>query len=368
MLARRTACIQYQGRCSIGRQRHRKLRELRRTGREPRPMTGKPLQPPGKRTMALFNRKPRPPRELVFTPLAASEYNEAGSRQGTARPSRNPSSADLHSAVSPICNRQGLGTDWLSDAGERHAECNSAIRQIKNLRYGKSSRNAMKFGDSTARCDTNLTNWHESLQKDGRLAFGRRGRRNPGAQRATRAAPLRLAPPPAATNLCSAPDSLTLIGGSSRLTVIRSFRFVCQAGMVGRVTPCAPNPECNQRRARSDAPYPNSHKTRVLSPKCPHGSNNGRTDGKIAARTERLPARSGRLPAQVVKSSHGMENGRTNGRIAARKWKLSAQIGKSSARNDFSSHESIRPRSSAATKTGQARAKHDNSMSIRFLI
>jgi hypothetical protein len=44
-------------------------------------------------------------------------------------------SAELHSAVSQICN---LRSRWLAKANwniRRAAECNSAIQQIKNLRY-----------------------------------------------------------------------------------------------------------------------------------------------------------------------------------------------------------------------------------------
>jgi 4-hydroxy-3-methylbut-2-en-1-yl diphosphate synthase IspG/GcpE len=44
-------------------------------------------------------------------------------------------SAELHSAVSQICNlRRWRNTKAVRAAG-RFAECNSAIRQIKNLRY-----------------------------------------------------------------------------------------------------------------------------------------------------------------------------------------------------------------------------------------
>ena len=75
-------------------------------------------------------------------------------RKAAARQSRNQSSAELHSAVSPICNRQDVGAGWISGAGERYAECNSAIQQIKNLRYGKSSQNATAMGDSTKGAET----------------------------------------------------------------------------------------------------------------------------------------------------------------------------------------------------------------------
>jgi hypothetical protein len=46
-----------------------------------------------------------------------------------------PSSAELRSAVSPIFNRQGLRSAAGWSAGGCVAECNSAIRQIENLRY-----------------------------------------------------------------------------------------------------------------------------------------------------------------------------------------------------------------------------------------
>jgi hypothetical protein len=47
---------------------------------------------------------------------------------------RQECSAELHSAVSPICNRRGFQRTeaaWFS----RGVEFNSAIRQIENLRY-----------------------------------------------------------------------------------------------------------------------------------------------------------------------------------------------------------------------------------------
>jgi hypothetical protein len=50
----------------------------------------------------------------------------------------------LHSAVSPIFNRQTIQTpkrDWLS----RLAEFNSAIRQIKNPRYARTAGKARRF-------------------------------------------------------------------------------------------------------------------------------------------------------------------------------------------------------------------------------
>jgi hypothetical protein len=46
-------------------------------------------------------------------------------------------SADLQSAVSPICNRQAARLMSAPHRYPRSAECNSAIRQIANLRYAK---------------------------------------------------------------------------------------------------------------------------------------------------------------------------------------------------------------------------------------
>jgi len=46
-------------------------------------------------------------------------------------------SAELHSAVSPICNRQRGGGSSRTEACRRLAGCNPAIRQISNLRYGR---------------------------------------------------------------------------------------------------------------------------------------------------------------------------------------------------------------------------------------
>jgi hypothetical protein len=60
---------------------------------------------------------------------------------------------------------------------------------------------------------------------------------------------------------------------------------------------------------------PKTHKNQGF---CPHGSKNGRTDGKMLAWAERLPAWNARLPARIGKSPHEMENGRTDGEIAAR--------------------------------------------------
>jgi len=44
-------------------------------------------------------------------------------------------SADLQSAVSPICNRQGYEDSKAMHVSAPPAEYNSAIRQIANLRY-----------------------------------------------------------------------------------------------------------------------------------------------------------------------------------------------------------------------------------------
>ncbi len=48
---------------------------------------------------------------------------------------RQPRSADLQSAVSPNCIRQGVGSAGELGAFERAADCKSAIQQIANLRY-----------------------------------------------------------------------------------------------------------------------------------------------------------------------------------------------------------------------------------------
>src|SRR5262245_26849644 len=44
-------------------------------------------------------------------------------------------SAELHSAVSQICNLQRADQSGTSGRIQRSAECNSAIQQIENLRY-----------------------------------------------------------------------------------------------------------------------------------------------------------------------------------------------------------------------------------------
>ena len=52
-------------------------------------------------------------------------------------------SAELHSAVSPNCIRQGVRLVRKLAPSPRAAECNSAIRQIGNLRYFFSPRQAL---------------------------------------------------------------------------------------------------------------------------------------------------------------------------------------------------------------------------------
>ena len=69
-------------------------------------------------------------------------------RYGAARRSRNQSSAELHSAVSPICNRLAVRRNPPADPFEPSAEYNSAIQQITNLRYEKSSRRATTWTDT----------------------------------------------------------------------------------------------------------------------------------------------------------------------------------------------------------------------------
>src|SRR5256714_13308552 len=69
-------------------------------------------------------------------------------RYGAARRSRNQSSAELHSTVSPICNRLAVRRDPPADPFEPSAEYNSAIQQITNLRYEKSSRRATTWTDT----------------------------------------------------------------------------------------------------------------------------------------------------------------------------------------------------------------------------
>ena len=51
-----------------------------------------------------------------------------------ARPRR---SAELHSAVSQVCNLLGVEVTRAFLKFQRPAECNSAIQQIEDLRYGR---------------------------------------------------------------------------------------------------------------------------------------------------------------------------------------------------------------------------------------
>jgi hypothetical protein len=67
--------------------------------------------------------------------VAANALQAANRRYSAARPSRNQSSAELHSAVSRICNPLSARKTGRLGVVERSAECNSAIQQIKNLRY-----------------------------------------------------------------------------------------------------------------------------------------------------------------------------------------------------------------------------------------
>jgi len=48
---------------------------------------------------------------------------------------RSERRAELHSAVSQICNLRRCWNAQAVRVAGRFAECNSAIRQIKNLRY-----------------------------------------------------------------------------------------------------------------------------------------------------------------------------------------------------------------------------------------
>ena len=48
---------------------------------------------------------------------------------------RRACSAELHSAVSPICNRRCARTRALRQLVEASAGCKPAIQQIENLRY-----------------------------------------------------------------------------------------------------------------------------------------------------------------------------------------------------------------------------------------
>src|SRR5438874_11586847 len=56
-------------------------------------------------------------------------------------------SADLQSAVSPICNRQRVENNGHSGVLARSAECNSAIQQIANLRYAIKNKRLLQCPD-----------------------------------------------------------------------------------------------------------------------------------------------------------------------------------------------------------------------------
>jgi hypothetical protein len=58
-------------------------------------------------------------------------------------------SAELHSAVSRIFNPQRVEKSEVCRVVERSAECNSAMRQIKNLRYVAVPRQALLHCQST---------------------------------------------------------------------------------------------------------------------------------------------------------------------------------------------------------------------------
>ena len=75
-------------------------------------------------------------------------------RHNLARRSRNRSSAELHSAVARIWNPQDLDNSRASRSGLSLAEYNSALQQIKNLRYevrGPSSRRARLLTNSSTK-------------------------------------------------------------------------------------------------------------------------------------------------------------------------------------------------------------------------
>src|SRR2546426_6920841 len=72
----------------------------------------------------------------------------ASRRYSAARRSRNQSSAELYSAVSPICNRLAARRNTPADPSEPSAEYNSAIQQITNLRYQRSSRRVTTWTDT----------------------------------------------------------------------------------------------------------------------------------------------------------------------------------------------------------------------------
>ena len=63
--------------------------------------------------------------------------------------SASKSCADFQSAVSPICNRQGLEFSEGAYVSRRLAECNSAIQQIENLRYNLADNSNTAVGCKT---------------------------------------------------------------------------------------------------------------------------------------------------------------------------------------------------------------------------
>ena len=50
---------------------------------------------------------------------------------------RRRRSAELHSAVSQVCNLRGVEVTRAFLKFQRPAECNSAIQQVANLRYSR---------------------------------------------------------------------------------------------------------------------------------------------------------------------------------------------------------------------------------------
>src|ERR1035437_1564616 len=89
-----------------------------------------------------MRRAGHPRRRVADETRKRSSQDEGIARLITTRRSRNRRSEELYSAVSRICNLLPF-----LPAG-RLAECNSAIQQIENLRYEKSSRAATILTDS----------------------------------------------------------------------------------------------------------------------------------------------------------------------------------------------------------------------------